>query len=181
MSSWTRAQTLTAIRFWSPRSAAAQTLAFEPDPDAAQPLGRDIEGNGTLELATLFQFALGSRTGEAPFPGAFDPMTGVSHLADSAVRVVLLGRLGVVTAASTEPLLVKLDVEGHEEAVISGASKTLQSPKLLAIKAELQSLAIDRPLSKAGFLGAFYEAIKRRFSRQPLSSRSAHGPCRCVI
>ncbi len=144
----------------------ARTHAFEPDPDTACALQRNIQLNGVERLATVHVCALGSRVGEVAFTVGLDTMNRVSADADNAARRVPLTTLDTILAGAA-PTLIKLDVEGYEEEVLGGAHEALHAPSLLAVETELRSPRVDALLSEAGFSAANYRPFERRLCCEP--------------
>lgn len=114
---------------------AGTVVAFEPQPEAAEAVRRNVELNG-FEGVTVVEAALSSRAGDALLSGvgsATARLVEGDH-GSAAVRVartsldVFLGEHGDVA-----PDLVKIDVEGHEADVLDGMRSTLatQRPVLL--------------------------------------------------
>jgi FkbM family methyltransferase len=145
----------------------ARTIAFEPDPDAARALRRNIAANHIGDFATICELALGSSTGEARFTTGFGTMNHIARSDDQTTRVVPITSLDDFPAAAA-PTLVKLDAEGAEEAILAGASRVLAAESLIAVQTELCSDKVAETLGYFGFALMFYDPFKRTLSSLPL-------------
>lgn len=99
----------------------AKVLAFEPLPENLAFLHRHVELNSLQERIELFPMAASDHDGEAMFRIVPGNRSEGSLGPDGtlAVRTIRLDSLGIV------PDLIKIDVEGNEYAVLSGARQTL--------------------------------------------------------
>jgi len=130
--------------------AQAKLLAFEPNPHLVALLRRSFRANG-LDV-TLFETAVGAQPGMAML--SIDPAwSGGSHLSQSGTPVQM------VTLADTLAgfddgltLVVKIDVEGHEPAVLEGLRPALARWSELAVLLEIMHLS---PETRAGLAQEF--------------------------
>ena len=65
------------------------------------------------------------------------------------------------------PTLIKLDVEGYEDKVLSGGSRVLSSPSLLAVLSERSDERVSDILSSFGFEPAYYDPLARELGDTP--------------
>jgi FkbM family methyltransferase len=148
----------------------AQSIAFEPDPGTAASLRRNMALNDLEALTRVEQVALGPVNGETAFTVGLDTINRVAGAGDEQVQILPLRRLDDIPGAA-EPTLIKLDVEGFEEQVLSGAAEVLAAPSLLAIQTELDNPAIREQFRKLGFEAMYYDPFKRLLSGEPLGYR----------
>ena len=141
----------------------ASTIAVEPDPVTAKRLWRNVEANGATERVTLVEAALGAEVGVVHFTVGRDTVNRVVKNGDGDTREVRLDQLDRVVGESG-PVFIKLDAEGFEEQVLSGAHATLQRPSLLAIATECRHAAVLNQIREAGFEETRYEPFSRRLS-----------------
>jgi FkbM family methyltransferase len=151
----------------------ASTVAFEPDPQTASFLRRNIEINHLGEKAAVYEMALGRASGEVDFTFGKDTTNQVAQAQGPQTRRVPIGRLDDVVAAPGAAVL-KIDVEGYEEHVLAGAEATLAHEALLAILTEDQGPAVVSQLSRFGFERAFYDPETRALARGPDCDRSGN-------
>jgi FkbM family methyltransferase len=149
----------------------ADVLAFEPDPDTLVHLRRNIAANRLDERVVVHDAALGAQAGEAAFTVGLDSMNQVVEAADGPTRKVRMLPLDAVPRSS-EAALMKLDVEGFEERVLSGAPRALASPALLAIETEGRSDAITAILNGHGFFETAYNPLTRILGGPPAFASS---------
>jgi FkbM family methyltransferase len=100
---------------------AAKVLAFEPLPENLTFLQRHVEMNSLQQRIEVFPIAASDNDGQSMFrivPGNRSEGS-LGPEGTLAVRTIRLDSLGVV------PDLIKIDVEGNEYAVLSGAQQTL--------------------------------------------------------
>jgi FkbM family methyltransferase len=104
---------------------AGKVIAFEPDPANAAALQVHLRLNEVSDRVDIIQAAATDHGGSVAFNG-----TGgcESHVDPASVgKRVKAMRLDDVSEQRVD--LLKIDVEGHEEAVLRGAAKLLRDPK----------------------------------------------------
>lgn len=142
----------------------ARAVAFEPDPDAANALRRNILVNDVARLTEVHEIALGAYDGEVSFTLGLGTMNHIIAPGDKPARTVPVKRLDSFSGTALATM-IKLDVEGFEEEILKGASHVLASPELLAIQSELRTPFIEKTLGAYGFEPIFYEPFERKLSR----------------
>jgi FkbM family methyltransferase len=152
----------------------ANTLAFEPDPDTAFFLRRNVEANGLGGRVAVHQVALGDETGEVDFTVGRDTTNQVVSGSEGPTRRVSVRRLDDFDGAE-RAILMKLDVEGFEDHVLAGAERVLSQPGLLAIQSEGQTPEIVATLGRHGFERAYYDPTSRTFSPTPIAEIATNG------
>jgi FkbM family methyltransferase len=143
----------------------ARTVAVEADPRTAEFLRRNIEANGIGELVSVETVAVGDRDGFIRFTVGRDTMNRIAEAGDASVQEVPVRRLDALL--SDVPTFLKLDVEGHEEAVIRGAAGFLHERKLMAVSTELCSPGVEAALTQAGLRRAWYDPDARCLTTAP--------------
>ena len=100
--------------------------AFEPVPNTHRDLKSSVEQAGLTNLVTRHEFALADTNGEAfiEIPDGVHSGTAELTLNPKGTRIVTRQLDSLQLSA---PHFIKMDVEGHEAAVLRGASHTLQS------------------------------------------------------
>jgi FkbM family methyltransferase len=112
----------------------AQVVAFEPGTQARSVLEYNVALNGFGDRVRVVPWALGDRDGEAVLTTTLD---GANHLEDAhrgshATEPVALRTLDSVAGEAPDwfdadgPMVVKIDAEGYDEAVLRGASGLLE-------------------------------------------------------
>lgn len=151
----------------------ARVVAFEPDPDAAEALRRNVATNRVDALANIREWALGDVDGEVAFTMGLDTMNHVARPDDRPARLVPIRRLDDLPDTGA-PTLIKLDAEGFEERVLCGASRVLRSPSLLAVQSELCSPAVAQTLQSVGFERLFYDPFTRTLRAASFGYRTSN-------
>jgi FkbM family methyltransferase len=141
----------------------ARTWVFEPDPQAARDLARNVEVNNLGNLVTLYRVALGAQDGELSFTVGLDTTNHVATSWERRVQTVPARCLDSVAGEST-PAMIKLDVEGYEEQVIRGAQALLKRPELKVIETEDVTPWLTVHLEQEGFSRAYYAPKTRTLS-----------------
>lgn len=145
----------------------AQVMAFEPEPTTASKLQRNIEANEINALARIERYALGREAGSIGFTAGLDAMNHVATSAAEADQTVPIKRLDDVIFPQP-PIMIKIDVEGHEDAAFEGAEQTLADPALLAIEAETVSDSAHQKFLDLGFRRHYYDPVGRNISLNPV-------------
>jgi FkbM family methyltransferase len=152
----------------------ARTLAFEPVPSTYSSLLDNIEVNGIQELVKSFNMGLGNESGTLDFTTGLDC---VNHVATGEqvddgqeTTTVDVARLDDVVG-DEPPCLIKIDVEGFEANVLTGAQATLSNDKVLAVVMELNGSgarygfdddALHATMLAHGFFVCRYHPFERR-------------------
>ncbi len=111
-----------------------RVLAFEPHPALCRELRRNVSGWEGRQVE-VFEAALSERTGKGSLcvPAAFEANRGLSRVdtfaeraAGEAALPIELRRLDDICSGGAPLALVKIDVEGHELAVLKGARRLLE-------------------------------------------------------
>ncbi|MCA1439323.1 FkbM family methyltransferase [Ensifer sp. IC4062] len=108
-----------------------QIHAFEPAPEAFKLLKKNIALQTTASKIRAYDLALSSQAGQVQF-NLVSPLSGANGIVTAAAKSgevirIQAKRLDDVLSFSREKVCVKIDVEGHEFAVLSGAIAFLQS------------------------------------------------------
>ncbi len=151
----------------------AKTWAFEPDPNTLQHLMRNIGVNGLDALVTVSECALGAKQGEVPFTVGLDPENRIVGANDKNVRMVRQERLDEIIGGS-QPIMIKVDVEGSEEGVLRGAAALLGSPCLKVIELETVTSESAHVLDRNQFERAYYDPFSHRLNREPIDLKSSN-------
>jgi FkbM family methyltransferase len=129
---------------------AGRVIAIEPHPTTASYLGRTIALNNVSELCTVHQVALGDTQGPAelyigPTAGhnSLMPMVDDPDAQGSSIQVQVV-LLDEVVPDDMIVDVLKLDVEGSELAVLSGATAVLDRSPMIAIIAEFGPSHLQR-------------------------------------
>lgn len=154
------------------RLCGARTIAFEPDPGTVSALKKNIAANGLEGLARVEECALGDRNGEIQFTVGLDTVNRVAEGTDLPSRTVAVRRLDDV-CRDENPALIKMDVEGFEDQVLTGAERVLAKPSLLAVQSEFGGPILIQTLSRHGFEPRYYDPFTRALSVGPVGHNLA--------
>lgn len=143
----------------------ANTVAFEPDPDTLTHLRRNLEINKLDGLVEIQNCALGATSGNVAFTVGRDTVNRIANESDKETRVVRMERLDTILSDAS-PIMMKVDVEGAEPEVLSGAGALLAKPCLRVIELETVTPEISLTLAGNGFERAFYDPFSRSLSRE---------------
>lgn len=152
---------------------AAQIMAFEPHPATFDDLQRNVQLNRRGNVV-LHQAAVGNADGHLHItntPGS--PTTHVTQAGEGALLVPVVRLDTLLERSAIAPKIIKIDVEGHEDAVLDGLGSLIRLPWLVMLELnQLSELrgngkqALIRRMIDAGFSGPwFYSARTRSFSR----------------
>jgi FkbM family methyltransferase len=143
----------------------ARTWAFEPDPDTAKHLKRNVTINALDGVVTIRECALGAVRGRVGFTVGRDTMNKVAE-DDEVGRTVDQETLDHLSANVT-PNMMKIDVEGYEEQVLCGAAALLSREHLKVIELETVSPAVEGMMAGNGFERMYYDPFTRGLSLGP--------------
>ncbi|HMC20638.1 MAG TPA: FkbM family methyltransferase [Thermoanaerobaculia bacterium] len=150
----------------------ARTCAFEPVPSTYERLVRNIALNRIEGLATPLRCAVGDKAGQVHFSSQFDTMNRVTEAQSRSAIVVDVTTLDDAFIDDL-PALIKIDVEGYEEAVLRGGDRVLRQPAVQAIIAEVNEAShaygfdeseVLRLLNRYGFFPCAYDPFRRLFT-----------------
>jgi FkbM family methyltransferase len=101
-----------------------RVFGFEPTPRMHEQAEANCAHNGAAQVQV--QVAVGDQPGEARFDDASDqPNTGISRITETGSRRVEVVTLDQCVPTELDVSLIKIDVEGHELAVLRGAQALL--------------------------------------------------------
>ncbi len=140
----------------------AQTIAVEPAAATRPHLRENLALNGIQALVTVEEAALGDAPGRGRFWAGRGATSRLAVDGDAEVSVTTLDALGAA------PLLLKVDVEGHELAVLRGGSTTLADQGLRAAIIETNGhgddAAVHGLMLGAGFAPMDYDPATRELT-----------------
>src|SRR5262249_18454841 len=103
----------------------ARSIAIEPDPCATKSLRRNIEANNLSSRVKVIEAALGAVPGKVNFTVGLDTTNRVANDSDPLTREVAIRTLDEIVSEHN-PVLIKMDVEGYEPEIVTGASVVLR-------------------------------------------------------
>ena len=144
--------------------ACGDVIALEPCKAAAQSLKLNLALNGVEDRVEIIEKGASDKVGALRFTtnmGALNRVT--THDGPNSVecRVAPLDDI----LAGKAPILIKIDVEGHERWVIEGARKAFASPGLVAVQIETGEAAVENNvlgmMEAQGFTACAYVPERR--------------------
>lgn len=146
--------------------AKAKTKSYEPVPDTYDRLVENISINNLNNRIQTYMIAITSEskylnTDQLYFStnrGCRNSFTEKeSDLQKINVNISTLDR----ECNETNPVLIKIDVEGYEKDVVAGMNNTLRRESLLAVIIETNKSEIDEIFKSHGFKEVIYNPIER--------------------
>jgi FkbM family methyltransferase len=153
--------------------AGATSWAFEPDPNTAGHLKRNIAINRLEGRVKVRECALGAVTCEVPFTVGLDTVNQVATSDNKNVRMVRQEQLDTLIEGC-HPIMIKIDVEGYEEAVLQGARKVLANNSLKVVVIETVTPVVEQILMSNQFERAYYDPFNRILDHQPVGLKSSN-------
>ncbi len=145
-------------------AVGCRSVAFEPAPASFAWLQRQLTLNNVVDRVTAHQVALGAEVGILQFSLDQGPMNRVVDAAYAgASQPVPVLPLDAVPAMR-QACCWKLDVEGHEQAVLAGAERTLREAPPAAILCEDRSVGVAERMAIGGFEPCAYDPWSRSLS-----------------
>jgi FkbM family methyltransferase len=149
---------------YAARARGCRVMAFEPVPANFALLAKNVEINGLEETVSALPIALGNSTRLDMLhmpdtdPGGAFAMFGARN-STAAVKLACLGfsmDRFIADFAPPFPEHIKIDVDGSEEDIVSGAERTLADPRVRSVSIELddrrpQPCAVNAALARLGF------------------------------
>jgi FkbM family methyltransferase len=142
----------------------AKTICVEPVKSTMDALLANIEANRISDRVENHQVVLGEKTGKNWF--SLDRDT-----TNSVVSELYVGQKEMIEVKTVDEILGyrsadfwKIDVEGHEEAVLSGARASLNRPEVEVVLMEGETQAIQQIMISNSFQKAKYDPFIRTVS-----------------
>ncbi len=151
-------------------AAGCRTISVEPLPDTFESMQANVRVNGLSEQVEALCCGLSSQSGKLRFTAGFDTMNRIAMPGDEGPTALVPVRTLDEVCAGRVPAVMKIDVEGHENAVLAGAGRTLAEPALLAVIMETNASAekfgesddnLVATMQRAGFVTCTYNARER--------------------
>jgi FkbM family methyltransferase len=149
----------------------ARTVAFEPDPETARHLQKNIEINALSKLVLVRQVAVGAEEATVRFTSGRDAVNQVVGPEVKNARLVPQKRLDDMLTGQN-PIMMKMDVEGYEEQALLGAEQLLFNSSLMVIELETVSENTEQMLKRHGFERMYYDPYHRLVAIQPFDIAS---------
>jgi FkbM family methyltransferase len=149
-------------------ACGAEVVALEPLPAARAMLERNVARNGLAGRVLILAAGAADARGELTFtdgPSCLNHVVGPGEVPGVPVRKVPVVPLDEVVPSGRPVVMLKIDVEGFEAAVLRGATRLLADPALRAVIVETQgydarygrSGEVLRLLTAAGFVAVHLE------------------------
>jgi FkbM family methyltransferase len=154
----------------------ARSIAFEPGPFAFQFLARNVLLNNLSHLASARNLALGNQPGKVRFTAGLGTENHIVQNGSSAESVEVEATTLDEQLKNLEPVVIKIDVEGFEPAVLAGAKNCLAKTSLQALIIERvgnadqfggDEVALHKNIRSLGFVPCAYEPLKRSLFQIP--------------
>lgn len=154
------------------KNTGANVTTVEPIAEAFAHLQNNILLNDVTQLVESWNCGIASRNGELNFTTKLDVVNHVlpagqeNQPGATSIKVFTLDHI----FNKSQPILLKIDVEGFEQEAIAGAASVINTPGLQAIIIELNGSglrygyrdeSIDEALRGCGFLPYKYDPLLR--------------------
>ncbi len=155
--------------------AGAKSISFEPVPATFRHLTHNVAINDNSFLVELYNCGVGKEKGKLSFTSGYDTMNHIVTNPSGSIPGTI--EVDIVTLDeilnNRIPVLIKVDTEGFEMAVLQGAKSTLAHPSMMAIIIELNGSChrygineqdIHEYISEQGFTPISYSPFERSYS-----------------
>jgi FkbM family methyltransferase len=144
--------------------AKGNVIALEPCKAAVQSLKLNLALNGVEDRVEIIEKGASDKVGALRFTMDIDALNRVTtHDGPNTVECGVAPLDDIL--AEKAPVLIKIDVEGHEKWVIEGARKAFASPQLLAVQIETGEAAVENNvlgmMEAQGFTACAYAPERR--------------------
>lgn len=149
----------------------SKTIAFEPIPQTFQYLTSNIQLNKLENLIKSYNIGLSDKKDELHFTKDKDTINHVTTIKSKNTISVKVDTLdNILSNTNLLSTLIKLDVEGFEYHVLSGATNTLNNENIIALIVELNGSSnkyglndemVDKQLINYGFEKFDYNPFNR--------------------
>lgn len=130
-------------------AVGARVTAVEPIPETFAHLELNLALNGLLAVVRTCQCGLSDASGALRFTKDLDCVNHILAQGEDLPAIEVPVRTLDDLVGSDVPVLIKIDVEGHERSVLLGASRTLADPRLLAVVMETNGSSVRYGISDA--------------------------------
>jgi len=160
----------------------SRVISVEPIPTTFSKLERNVLLNSLVGLVDTHCIGLSSESAQLMFTSDQDSVNHVISAADHGPTILVPVMALDELLAGRVPKAIKMDVEGHELAVLKGARKTLADPALAAVVMEVNSSgerygisddALLDEMRSYGFKPYRYDPLKRYLSDWDSSTDNA--------
>jgi FkbM family methyltransferase len=141
----------------------SRSIAFEPDPDTARSLRRNVSANRMEDRVRVVEAALGASMGQVQFTIGLDTTNHISVTAGERTHTVQVTTPDDALE-NARPVTIMVDVEGYEGEVVSGVAEALARQSLMAIITESAAPPVSGVLEDHGFRVAVYEPFERQLT-----------------
>lgn len=147
----------------------ASVMAFEPDEETFGWLKRNVSANGLESRVRCYAMAVADTAGEMRLTKGLGAENRAARPGEDAAQRVACVRLDTVLE-DAKPTVLKVDVEGFETPVLSGAERVLDDRSLQAAILELKGHGrkygfdesdLRAKMERAGFLPFSYDGLTR--------------------
>jgi FkbM family methyltransferase len=152
-------------------AVGARVVAVEPVPSTFAHLGDNILLNGLAGRVSMKCLSLSDRAGLVRFTSDLDSVNHILADGEEGACIEVPATTLDDLVGNDVPVAIKIDVEGHEFAVLRGAEKTLSAPGLLVVVMEINGSGLRYGVSDHtlfdqmrahGFKPYAYDPFERR-------------------
>ncbi len=144
--------------------AGARVVAVEPVPETAERLQANLELNGVTDRVAVHRVVITDVPGTVLFTADADTVNRIAAPDDHGRRLVEVPATTLDALFTGEPpILLKIDVEGHEAAVLQSGRGLLAEGSVLALVVEMgdRSGGAARMLANEGYQPVRYDPFTR--------------------
>lgn len=154
--------------------AKCRVIAIEPGEAAAQMLRTNLALNGVLNQVEVIEVGASNKQDTLRFTTHKDALNRITTDQSDNTTTIPVETLDNILV-DKQPVLIKIDVEGHEKCTIEGAKHVFASPKLLAVQMETGEAAIENNvlemMTAKGFIPCVYSPHSRELKVTNILSR----------
>lgn len=157
-------------------SRGSQSLAFEPVEETRSYFDQNVKINGFETIITISNVVLSDKIGTIKMSTELDTVNHVvNERKEKSIKTAVMNCETLDRAITGgNPVMIKIDVEGHEPQVLSGALGVLRKESLLAVIMEVNAQEAHEKIIKSGFNPYQYSPFDR--SLLSLSGPNKHSP-----